>query len=221
MTKQEFISKLAPLAVADMRQSNILASLTLAQACVETGWGGSAIMMKYNALFGIKAGSSWKGKVYSAKTQECYDGVNFTTITDLFRAYDSWEESVADYSALLTGATRYKAVVGETDYKKACRAVHAAGYATDPSYADKLIQIIEQNKFYEYDKQSGQPETKNTTVTAILGATKYVFDGKELAEQTLLYKDTAYLPAAYIFELAGFSAVWDAKTKTTTVTRKK
>ena len=154
MTKQEFINKLAPLAVADMKKTKILASLTIAQGALETGWGSSAVMMKANALFGIKATASWKGKVFSTLTKECYDGVTFTTITDLFRAYDSWEESVADHSALFTGLPRYAAVVGETDYKKACRAVHAGGYATAPNYSDTLIAIIEQNKFYEYDKQN-------------------------------------------------------------------
>ena len=162
MTKQEFINRLAPMAVADMNKTKILASLTLAQAALETGWGGSGIMMKANALFGIKAAGSWKGKVFSSKTQECYDGVNFTTITDLFRAYDSWEESVADHSALFTGLKRYAAVVGETDYKKACKAVHAAGYATAPTYADTLIAIIEQNKFYDFDKQESKPAVPST-----------------------------------------------------------
>lgn len=143
MTQEQkaFIERVGALAAADMKKSGVLASLTIAQAILESGWGKSGLTVKANALFGIKAGTSWKGRVYSTKTQECYDGVNFTTVTALFRAYDSWEESVEDHSALLTGAARYKAVVGERDYKTACRAIKAAGYATDPNYPDKLIQI--------------------------------------------------------------------------------
>lgn len=148
---QEFIERVGALAAADMKQSGVLASLTIAQAILESGWGKSGLTVKANALFGIKAGKSWKGKVYSAQTKECYDGVTFTTITALFRAYDSWAESVADHSALLTGAARYKAVIGERDYKTACRAIKAAGYATDPQYADKLIQIIESYGLTAYD----------------------------------------------------------------------
>jgi len=148
---QDFIGRVGALAAADMEKSGVLASLTIAQAILESGWGKSGLTVKANALFGIKAGKSWKGKVYSAKTQECFDGATFTTITALFRAYDSWAESVADHSALLTGAARYKAVIGERDYKAACRAIKAAGYATDPQYAEKLIQIIESYSLTAYD----------------------------------------------------------------------
>lgn len=163
--QKAFIVRVGKLAAADMLKSRILASLTIAQAILESGWGKSGLTVKANALFGIKAGKSWKGKVYSAKTQECYDGVNYTTITDTFRGYDSWEDSVCDHSALLTGLARYKAVVGETDYKKACTAIRAAGYATDPSYTGKLINIIETYRLTEYDRagaSSGDSDGKGT-----------------------------------------------------------
>lgn len=153
MTQEQkaFIERVGNLAAADMQKSGVLASLTIAQAILESEWGKSGPTVKANALFGIKAGTNWKGRVYSTKTQECYDGVNFTTVTALFRAYNSWEESVENHSALLTGATRYKAVVGERDYKTACRAIKAAGYATNPNYADKLIQLIESYSLTAYD----------------------------------------------------------------------
>lgn len=165
ITKEQegFIKRVGNLAAKDMKKSGILASLTIAQAILESGWGKSRLTIKANALFGIKATNSWKGKVYSAQTKECYDGASYTTITALFRAYDSWEESVSDHSALLTGFSRYKAVVGETDYKKACVAIRAAGYATDPSYSDKLINIIESYGLAAYDKVSGQPAGSNNS----------------------------------------------------------
>lgn len=170
MTQEQkaFIERVGALAAADMQKSGVLASLTIAQAILESGWGKSGLTVKANALFGIKAGTSWKGRVYSAKTQECYDGVNFTTVTALFRAYGSWKESVADHSALLTGAARYKAVIGERDYKTACRAIKVAGYATDPQYADKLIRLIESYGLTAYDG-AGQAVTggvSNTTAGA-------------------------------------------------------
>ena len=170
MTQEQktFIERVGALAAADMQKNGVLASLTIAQAILESGWGKSGLTVKANALFGIKAGASWKGRVYSTKTQECYDGVTFTTVTALFRAYDSWEESVADHSALLTGAARYKAVVGERDYKTACRAIKAAGYATDPKYPDKLIQIIESYGLTAYDGagQAGAGGGSNITAGA-------------------------------------------------------
>lgn len=166
--QKDFIERVGNLAAADMQKSGVLASLTIAQAILESGWGKSGLTVKANALFGIKAGASWKGKVYSAQTQECYDGATFTTVTALFRAYDSWADSVADHSALLTGATRYKAVIGERDYKAACRAIKAAGYATDPNYADKLIQIIESYGLTAYDGagQAGTSGGSNITTGA-------------------------------------------------------
>lgn len=167
--QKKFIETVGALAAADMQKTGVLASLTIAQAILESGWGKSGLTVKGNALFGIKAGSSWKGKVYSAQTQECYDGATFTTITALFRAYDSWAESVADHSALLTGLSRYKAVIGERDYKAACRAIKAAGYATDPNYADKLIQIIESYDLTAYD---GKGTAGMETPTDAKGAEK-------------------------------------------------
>lgn len=151
MNKEQFIAKIGPLAKKEEQQSGILASLTIAQAILESGWGNSGLTVKGNALFGIKAGSNWSGKVYNAKTQECYDGKNFETITAGFRAYNTWEESIKDHSRLLTSLTRYKKVVGEKDYKKACREIQAAGYATDPNYANKLIGIIEENNLNQWN----------------------------------------------------------------------
>jgi hypothetical protein len=196
MTKQEFLNTVAPLAQADMAKSNILASLTIAQAILETGWGGSAVMMKANALFGIKAGSNWKGRVFSSKTQECYDGVNYTTITDLFRAYDSLADSVADHSALLTGAARYANLVGETDYKEACTKIREDGYATAPSYTTSLISIIEDNKLYDYDKVIPDKPEEGTLMSAEYDELKKMIDDlkTELTQKT----DNSVIKCAWI-----------------------
>lgn len=163
--QKKFIERVGALAAADMQKSGVLASMTIAQAILESGWGKSGLTVKGNALFGIKAGTSWTGAVYSGKTQECYDGVTFTTVTGLFRAYGSWAESVADHSDLLSCNARYKAVIGERDYKAACRAIAAAGYATDPKYADKLVQIIEAYALTAYDGagNAAKPGGSNTT----------------------------------------------------------
>ena len=79
-----------------------------------------------------------------------------------FRAYETWEDSVKDHSTFLKKYKRYAKVIGETDYKEACNAVAAAGYASDPEYAKKLIELIETYELYNYD-------TKNTN-TDDLGA---------------------------------------------------
>lgn len=150
--QKNFIKKVGALASADMKKSGVLASLTVAQAILESAWGKSELATGGNALFGIKATKSWKGKVYCKDTKECYDGVNLADVKNAaFRAYDSWEESVEDHSAFLKANKRYKEVIGETDYKKACEAIKAAGYATDPDYVEKLVKLIEDYELTEFD----------------------------------------------------------------------
>jgi len=186
--QKEFIECVGAIAAADMQKSGVLASLTVAQAILESSWGKSGLTVKANALFGIKAGQSWKGRVYSAKTQECYDGVNFTTVTALFRAYGSWAESVADHSALLTGAARYQSVIGERDYKTACRAIKAAGYATDPQYAEKLIQLVEGYSLTAYDTAENDTKPAERPGTSggsnITGGAGGPADGKGTGKMT-------------------------------------
>jgi len=147
-TNAEFIEYVGR--IAQNNCSDVLSSLVIAQAILESNWGRSGLSTTGNALFGIKAGSSWAGKTYSANTQECYNGT-YTTIKGTFRAYNNWEESVIDHTKLLTGLSRYSGVVGERDYITACRAIQKAGYATDPQYDNKLIQLIEKYNLTMYD----------------------------------------------------------------------
>jgi len=150
--QKNFIKTVGALASADMKNTGVLASLTVAQAVLESAYGTSGLATEGKALFGIKATNTWKGKVYSKDTKECYDGVNLVTVSNAtFRAYDTWEESINDHSAFLIANKRYKAVIGEKDYKTACEAIKAAGYATDPNYPMKLIKLIEDNKLTQYD----------------------------------------------------------------------
>ena len=149
-TRAQFIAKVAPLAQADSKRSNILASLTIAQAILESNNGNSRLATEGKSLFGIKATGAWRGKVWTGYTLEYYDA-NSTVILAGFRAYDSWEESIEDHSNFLRYNARYAKVVGEKDYKKACQYIYEAGYATDPSYTQKLISLIESNHLAQYD----------------------------------------------------------------------
>jgi hypothetical protein len=152
-----FITQLAALACAEYakREKWVLPSVCIAQAALETGWGTSGLMTKANAYFGIKAGTSWKGKVYSSKTSECYDGVNYTTITDTFRAYDNVEASVADYYDLICGATRYAGAVNNADAESAITAIKNGGYATSPTYVKNVMSIINTYNLTQYDTRDG------------------------------------------------------------------
>ncbi|HER6566639.1 TPA: glucosaminidase domain-containing protein [Streptococcus pyogenes] len=145
-----FLDKIKSAVIAEWHTHKILPSLTAAQAILESGWGKYA---PHNALFGIKADASWTGKSFDTKTQEEYQSGIVTDIVDRFRAYDSWDESIADHGQFLVDNPRYQAVVGETDYKKACHAIKDAGYATASGYAELLIQLIEENNLQEWDAE--------------------------------------------------------------------
>lgn len=148
MNPSDFINKIVGL--CEGLPLCIPLSVTIAQAALESGWGSSGLTVNANALFGIKADSSWKGKKYNSKTKEVYNGDTVYT-TAYFRAYDSWGESIVDHDKFLTSFQRYKTAIDSETPEECCRALQAAGYATDPDYARKLINIIETYNLKQYD----------------------------------------------------------------------
>ena len=153
MNKNEFIPTIAPLVVAEnQRRGNpLFSSVVIAQAICESGWGQSKIMMKANAIFGIKATASWKGKVYNANTQECYDGKTYTNITACFRAYDNLQESISDYFDLITKSERYRKACVSNSPLECITAIKDGGYATSPTYINTIMSIINSNNLTKYD----------------------------------------------------------------------
>lgn len=153
MKKSEFISKIAPLVVAENKKRGfpLFSSVVIAQAICESAWGQSTIMMKANAIFGIKATTSWKGKVYNAKTKECYDGKTYTNITACFRAYNNLEESIADYFDLITKSSRYRKACVANSPHECITEIKNGGYATSPSYINTIMAIIKDNNLTKYD----------------------------------------------------------------------
>lgn len=150
--QKAFINKIGPMAAADMKASGILASLTIAQAILESGWGKSGLTVSANNLFGIKG--TYNGDGYTCKTQE-WDGSKYITVDATFRKYPSWAESVADHSALFNRLDRYKNLRGLTDYKLACQYVREDGYATDPNYTPKLVNLVETYDLTIWDGAAG------------------------------------------------------------------
>lgn len=153
MNKNEFIPTIAPIVVAEnkKRGNPLFSSVVIAQAICESGWGQSKIMMKANAIFGIKATSSWKGKVYNANTQECYDGSTYTNITACFRAYNSLAESISDYFDLITKSERYKKACFTNSPLECITAIKNGGYATSPTYINTIMSILTNNNLTQYD----------------------------------------------------------------------
>lgn len=201
MTSQEFIGKIAPIIKSEneKRGNPLFTSVVIAQACLETAYGKSEIMMKANAIFGIKAFENWKGKTYSAKTREVYEG-NPVTITDKFRAYNSIEESVSDYFNLICKSERYrKALVSESP-KECIEAIKNGGYATDPDYVKLVMNIITNYDLNRYNsRQIEEPYIigKNYTLQVNLN----VRQGAGTYFDNMLYKDLT--PNAKIHAIFG------------------
>ncbi|WP_144492924.1 glucosaminidase domain-containing protein [Bacillus pumilus] len=156
MSNASFIKAIAPDAQKIYRNYNILASLVIAQGCLESGYGNSGLATKGKNLFGVKG--SYKGSSIRMLTWEVYNGRNVQVYAD-FRKYPSWYESMQDLANLYINGTswdpnHYKAVVGEKNYRRATNALVKAGYATDPAYATKLNNIISTYNLTKYDTKT-------------------------------------------------------------------
>ncbi|MBP0621137.1 flagellar assembly peptidoglycan hydrolase FlgJ [Cupriavidus consociatus] len=140
-----FVARMAAPAEAASRASGVPARLIVGQAALESGWGQREILhadgsTTYN-VFGIKAGSGWKGRVAEITTTEYVDGQP-QKVKARFRAYGSYDEACADYARLLASNPRYAGVVSAGSAEEAAHGLQRAGYATDPSYGHKLVKIM-------------------------------------------------------------------------------
>ncbi|MBM6614004.1 LysM peptidoglycan-binding domain-containing protein [Desemzia sp. RIT804] len=153
MAQVNFLNNLHSGAIATFNDYGILPSITSAQAILESNWGKSKLAQESRNLFGIKADKSWKGEKKAYSTKEYDKNGNLLTVTDYFRKYPSYEESLKDHGKFFHENQRYADVIGLRDYKKQARSIQTAGYATDPQYANKLIQIIEQNELQKWDQE--------------------------------------------------------------------
>ena len=140
---QQYFNQYKDVAIEQMQRYNIPASITLAQGVFESGAGKSELAVRGNNHFGIKC-NGWSGrKVYHDDDED----------NECFRAYDSAFESYEDHSRFLVISPRYRQLfqLNKTDYKGWAKGLKAAGYATNPQYAYKLIEIIQLYKLYQYD----------------------------------------------------------------------
>lgn len=147
----ECVKKIYESGAKDLYEKyNILPSITIAQATIESNWGKSGLTQKANNLFGVKAFSSWSGAYVEMLTYE-YDGNgNKYQILARFRAYNSWKESIEDYGKVIC-QPNFEGVRTASNYREAAMALKTGGYATDINYVNMVISRIEQYKLYEYD----------------------------------------------------------------------
>lgn len=152
-----FINEILPEALKLYEKDNILPSLTLAQAILESNWGKSSIGKN---IFGVKAYSDWKGKKSYVLTSEQKADGTYVNIKCWFKNYDSFGDSVKDYGELLSDS-RYDKVHKVKNYRDAAAAVRMAGYATSLDYVDSLVNLIEEYKLYSWDKNPKKVKLKD------------------------------------------------------------
>lgn len=150
-----YIRQYEDIAVSEMQRSGIPASIKLAQAILESNCGRSELACKANNHFGIKCGGDWDGRTYHREDDDYRNG---KLIKSCFREFDSVLDSYQAHSDFLTDpakATRYGSLfkLDITDYKGWANGLSKAGYATDPQYAKRLIDIIEKYELYRFDNE--------------------------------------------------------------------
>ncbi len=144
ITREKYIETFSDLAMKEMVRTGIPASVTLAQACLESDNGNSTLSVKGNNHFGIKCHDWQGGKMYHDDDEK----------NECFRKYKSAYESYVDHSLFLTTKTRYESLfeLRSGDYKGWAKGLQKAGYATSNKYSSLLIKIIEENNLHAYDK---------------------------------------------------------------------
>lgn len=164
MTTQQFINAVGPIAREDYRKTGVLASVTLAQAINESGWGKSGLAQNSNNMFGMKtslsgntwSGSVWDGKSYTeVKTTEEYNGKK-VTITAKFRKYSSVAQSITDHSAYLSNAMdgskkRYSGLTETKSYSTQLTILQKGGYCTWSGYVSELTTLIKKYNLTSWD----------------------------------------------------------------------
>ncbi|WP_080965282.1 glucosaminidase domain-containing protein [Clostridium novyi] len=152
MSKQtDFIGKIKDAAIETQNKYKIFASITIAQAILESGWGTSNLATHYNNLFGIKALRDWNGPVANIDTKE-WTGNGIVTVKQPFRVYSSWAESILDHTRFLKKEWYIEAgVFKATNYIEQIKAIVAGGYCSAPDYIEKVENIIKKYNLNEVD----------------------------------------------------------------------
>jgi len=152
MTPQAFLDALLPGALAIQQKYGIPVSFTLAQAASESRWGDSDLAKRAFNLFGIKADKSWHGPVFNLQTSEVLNGKE-VVVPASWRKYSSWSECLEDRVKFFKDNRRYSSCWQQTTGEGWAIAVAAAGYATDPAYAKKLIAVMDGRNLQRFDKK--------------------------------------------------------------------
>ncbi len=191
-----FIELQSDMAVREMWRTGIPASITLAQAIVESSWGKGPLALKGNNYFGIKCNNNWNG---GTMYQEDDDYKNGKLVPSCFRVYASVEESYVDHSNFLLERARYADLfkLSSTDYKGWAKGLKAAGYATDRRYAEKLIEKIEAYQLYQYDRIKQNFNVESGLATHYSGSATPTFVSEPVEVPAAFELPDDYVPNYY------------------------
>jgi len=180
---ENYIQQYKETAKNNMRTHGIPASITLAQGILESGSGQGRLAKQANNHFGIKCHSGWTGQAIrhdDDKSQEC------------FRKYEDASDSFRDHSLFLTSRSRYENLfkLPKDDYKNWAKGLRKAGYATDPKYPDKLINLIQKYNLDQYDNEVLE-NTKNQKPPRFINLTTSI-QNEETNTHKVVEGDTLY-----------------------------
>ena len=166
---KEFINKIAPLIVAEGKKRGYkIFSTVIAQAIIESASGTSSLGYKYHNYFGLKCGSSWKGKSVNLRTKEEYTVGTLTSIRDNFRVFDSMAEGVAGYYDFIS-TKRYANLKTAHTAQEYAERLKADGYATSSTYVNTLVSTVKKYNLTKYDTGAIEyfPKYQDSLVNAL------------------------------------------------------
>lgn len=174
MTNNEFVEQIAKCVKKYAYLYGIeVYSPIIAQAILESGWGKSGLASRYHNYFGLKCGSSWKGKSVNMATKEEYKVGTLTNIRDNFRVYDSMEAGVKGYFDFIN-TSRYANLKGVKNPEEYVRRLKADGYATSSKYVDNIMRVIRDNKLTRFDDKVGESVKKEDLTGKVLSGKEII-----------------------------------------------
>ena len=175
MDKEVFIQKVAEkVSKYAYLYGIVVHSPIIAQAILESGWGKSGLASKYHNYFGLKCGSSWKGKSVNMTTKEEYKVGTLTNIRDNFRVFEDFDDGIRGYFEFIN-TSRYANLKGVKNPEEYVRRLKADGYATSSKYVDNIMRVIRDNKLTRFDV-NGDGDMKKEELTG------KVLSGKEIID---------------------------------------
>ena len=151
MAPNDFIPVIAPAAQSSQVATNIPSSFVIAEAALESGWGSSGLYTQANNIFGVKADASWHGDVVFMPTHEVVNGAT-VIVPAQWRKYPDMLSCISDHAQFLLNNERYAAAFQTNNVTDFTNAIAAAGYATDPAYASKILEIINFHNLTQFDR---------------------------------------------------------------------